>query len=217
MGFTGLLIWSGVGALGGWFIPQWIEPWCGWRPSRRLVVVMTTVVVMALVARTTDVFAAAGFCFLAFGLVALTLIDIRTFRLPREISYATLAFGAPLLTLSSFIEGDMNQVGRSIVGALSAVAVMGALHITSRGGLGDGDVRLSPLLGAYLGWIGPQALVGGFMLSFVLGAVYGVGLLILTTADRRTALPFGPFLAAGTVLAIALPGSFIGYFGLGIV
>lgn len=215
MEFTGLLIWSGIGALGGWFVPSWIEPWCEWRRHRGPIGAMTAMVVVALVARTTDVFAAAAFYLLGIGLVALTLIDIRTYRLPREISYTTLALGAPLLMLSALVDDDTNQLWRVLIGAVSAVVVMGGLHIVSRGGLGDGDVRLSPLLGAYLGWIGPEALVGGFMSSFVLGAMYGMSLMILTTADRRTALPFGPFLAAGTVLTVALPASFIGIFGLG--
>lgn len=226
MGLEGLLIWSGVAALCGWYIPRLIEPWCRSRhdlsrpalsrPDQLFIAAMTTLVVVVLVARTSDIYASMAFCLLGVALVALALIDIRTYRLPREISYGTLGLGAPLLAISAIVHGNGNQVWRLVIGAGSAVAVIGGLYVASRGGLGDGDVRLSPLLGAYLGWISPQALVGGLMMSFVFGAVYGVTVMIVTKADRRTALPFGPFMALGTILAIGLPTPFTEIFSMGI-
>ena len=68
--------------------------------------------------------------------------------------------------------------------------------------MGDGDVRLAPLLGMYLGWLNPGIVPVGLFLGFVLGAVVGVAAMAAGAAGRRTKLPFGPFLAVGTVLAV---------------
>jgi len=79
---------------------------------------------------------------------------------------------------------------------------MWILYAVSRGGMGDGDVRLSPLLGAYLGWLGLPYVPIGLFLGFLLGSVVGVGAMVIGRAGRKTALPFGPFLAAGTLLTV---------------
>jgi leader peptidase (prepilin peptidase)/N-methyltransferase len=68
--------------------------------------------------------------------------------------------------------------------------------------MGDGDVRLSPLLGGYLGWLGLGFVPAGLFLGFLFGSIVGVAGMILGRAGRKTALPFGPFLALGTVVAV---------------
>lgn len=169
---------------------------------------MTTAALFGLmVVRNTDIWAYLAFCVLCTGLIALTLIDLGTHRLPREISYLTLGLGAPMLMVSALVSGDRMRLLGLLLGAGSALVVMLFLYVISRGGLGDGDVRLSPLLGAYLGWISPSAVVSGFLLSFIFGAVVGVLLMVFDSADRKTALPFGPFLAVGTLVTIVLPPS----------
>ncbi|MFM7870208.1 MAG: prepilin peptidase, partial [Actinomycetota bacterium] len=75
----------------------------------------------------------------------------------------------------------------------------------SCGGLGDGDVRFGPLLGMFSGGLVVPVVVDALLLGFASGAVLGVILVLCRRAHRRTALPFGPFLAFGTVLAIVVP------------
>lgn len=143
-----------------------------------------------------------AFAILAAGLVALTWIDLKTKRLPREITYTTLAIGAPFLVIAALVRDEPGRIGTTALGAAIAVAFMGGLHVISRGGLGDGDVRLSPLLGAYLGWLGLAHVPVGLFLGFLFGAVIGVAAMALGKAGRKTAIPFGPFLAAGTLTAV---------------
>ncbi|MGE0000306.1 MAG: A24 family peptidase [Ilumatobacteraceae bacterium] len=144
----------------------------------------------------------AAFCALAAGLYALSWIDLRTKRLPREITYVTLAIGAPLLVVAALVRDEPRRIWTMAVGAGIALVFMGGLYVVSRGGLGDGDVRLSPLLGAYLGWLGLGFVPVGLFLGFLFGAVVGVGAIIAGRAGRRSAIPFGPFLAAGTIAAV---------------
>ncbi|MFZ4812758.1 MAG: prepilin peptidase [Ilumatobacteraceae bacterium] len=146
--------------------------------------------------------AAVAFCILGAGLLALSIIDLRTKRLPREITYMTLALGAPFLVLAALVEDEPRRILTMVAGALIALAFMGIVYTASRGGLGDGDVRLSPLLGAYLGWLGLGYVPVGLFLGFLFGAVVGVAAMAIGTAGRKTAIPFGPFLAAGTIVAV---------------
>lgn len=152
-----------------------------------------------------------AFCVLMAGLTVLTWIDLQTKRLPREITYTTLAIGAPLLCVAALVEGEPRRIWTMMLGAGIALAMMVLIRVLSRGGMGDGDVRLSPLLGAYLGWLNPGLAPVGLFFGFILGALVSVALLAVGRVGRRTAVPFGPFLAAGTVLAIFFGQYYIDY------
>ena len=92
--------------------------------------------------------ATPAFCVLFAGLLALSWIDLHTQRLPREIIYATSAVGAPLLVVAALVERAPERLWMMLLGAAIALAIMSLIYVASRGGMGDGDVRLSPLLGA---------------------------------------------------------------------
>lgn len=139
---------------------------------------------------------------LCTGLMALVIIDIRSLRLPRRITYWTAALGIPLMAMEAVRIDQPERISAAVVGGALALLGMGVLYLVSRGSLGDGDVRLSPLLGMYLGWTNTFLLISGFFLAFVLGAMVGVMLMVAGRAGRRSALPFGPFLAIGTVIAL---------------
>jgi leader peptidase (prepilin peptidase)/N-methyltransferase len=78
------------------------------------------------------------------------------------------------------------------------------VYLGARGGFGDGDVRLAPLLGAHLGWFDLWHVAIGLFMGFVIGAVVGVAMMAVGRAGRRTALPFGPFMALGAVVVILM-------------
>jgi leader peptidase (prepilin peptidase)/N-methyltransferase len=143
-----------------------------------------------------------AFCVLGAGLIGLSWIDLKTKRLPRQIIYVTTAIGIPLLCLAAVIRHEPRRMWMMLLGAGIALAFMGLIYVMSRGGMGDGDVRLSPLLGAYLGWLNPGLVAVGLFLGFLAGAVVGVAMLATGRAGRKTAVPFGPFLALGTIVAV---------------
>ena len=143
-----------------------------------------------------------AFCILGAALVALTWIDLREQRLPREITYTAIVLGAPALAVAALIDDEPERIWMMALGAAIAFAIMGLIYVASREGLGDGDVRLSPLLGMYLGWLNPGIVPIGLLLGFMFGAIAGIVAMAVGRAGRKTALPFGPFLAAGTVLAV---------------
>ena len=143
-----------------------------------------------------------AFCVMGAALVALVWIDLREFRLPREITYTAMAISAVVLVIAGFVHDEVDRIWQAALGAGIALAIMGLIYALSRGGMGDGDVRLSPLLGMHLGWLNPGIVPIGLFFGFILGAVVGVAAMTFGEAGRKTAVPFGPFLAVGTVLAV---------------
>jgi leader peptidase (prepilin peptidase)/N-methyltransferase len=157
---------------------------------------------IAMALHFDGVWATIAFCVLSAGLLALSIIDLRTKRLPREITYVTFAVGAPFLVIAALTQDEPRRIATMVGGAVLALAFMWIVYAVSRGGMGDGDVRLSPLLGAYLGWLGLPYVAVGLFLGFLFGAVVGVVGMSVGKAGRKTAIPFGPFLALGTIVAV---------------
>jgi leader peptidase (prepilin peptidase) / N-methyltransferase len=162
----------------------------------------TCALFVAMAAKFELRWALGGFLVYGAGLLALAVIDLHTQRLPREITYTTAALGIPLLIMDSIVRDDVRRVSMLLLGAAIALAFMAAVYVASRGGMGDGDVRLAPLLGAYLGWQRLSFVPVGLFLGFLLGSVVGLGLMTTGKAGRKTALPFGPFLVAGALLTV---------------
>jgi leader peptidase (prepilin peptidase)/N-methyltransferase len=68
--------------------------------------------------------------------------------------------------------------------------------------LGFGDVRLAPVLGLALGWLGIRYVILGFFAANLVGAVTGITLIAMKKMSRDQPIPFGVFLSLGAALAI---------------
>jgi leader peptidase (prepilin peptidase) / N-methyltransferase len=145
---------------------------------------------------------AAGWGVVAGGLAVQVVVDLRTRTLPRQISYATLVLAVPLLMVAP--APLSTRLAGMLVGALAMTAVTGALVLAARGALGIGDFHLSPLLGAAVGWVNPWAVVTAWLLIALIGGVVSVVLLVTRRAGRRSLVPYGPFMVAGTAAAIVM-------------
>ncbi len=75
--------------------------------------------------------------------------------------------------------------------------------------MGMGDAYLAILLGLIVGW---PAILLALMLAFSIGAITGVALIALKKKKMRSQIPFGPFLVAGTFIAIFFSESIIGWY-----
>ena len=120
-----------------------------------------------------------------------------------------------LLGLAAVADGNGWRYGRTLLGGLAFFAFLLVLNLLYPRGMGMGDVKLSFSLGLYLGWLGwGQVFLGGF-LAFLLGAVVGVALIATGVKGRKDFVPFGPFLALGSVVALfAGPWLLHAYFSL---
>ena len=145
-----------------------------------------------------------AYLYLAAVGVALAAIDLDTKRLPNVIVLPSYPVAAVLFLLPAVLEGQWDDYVRAIAGAAALFGVFFLLALIYPAGMGFGDVKLAGVLGAYLAWLGWAALVVGGFLGFALGAVVGVAMMVAGRAGRRTALPFGPFMLLGALLAIFL-------------
>jgi leader peptidase (prepilin peptidase)/N-methyltransferase len=109
---------------------------------------------------------------------------------------------APLLVGAAAELGEWYRVRDALVTAAVAFAVFFAINFVYPRGLGFGDVRLSFLLGLALGWQRPLVAFSGLFMGFFLGAVIGMAGIAISKAGRKAEIPFGPFLAAGTYIAL---------------
>ncbi|MGP7999022.1 MAG: prepilin peptidase [Streptosporangiaceae bacterium] len=148
----------------------------------------------------------------AFGYLAvvgsvLAVIDVREQRLPDRLTLPSYPVAMVLLGGAALLRpgGGPHFLG-ALAGLGAALAVFLLQALCYPGGLGWGDVKLAGVLGLYLGWLGPGWLVTGLFLGYLLAGGTGLGLIAAGRASRKTQLPFGPFLLAGTLAAIALSG-----------
>ena len=150
--------------------------------------------------------------FFVAGLIALAAIDIERYLLPRAIVYPTAALVAAALLLAAGLEGHWRRLGIAAACAAVSFALFFAINFVRPAWMGFGDVRLAGLIGMALGWLGAWYVVVGFMAANLLGALFGIGLMAAGRATRRTALPYGVFLAGGSILAIWLGGPVIHWY-----
>lgn len=139
--------------------------------------------------------------FAAIG-IALALIDIDVRRLPNAIVLPSYPVLAVLLALAAYLQHDWWALLRAVIGAAALFAFYFVLAIAYPAGMGFGDVRLAGLIGGVLAYQSWSALVIGAFGGFVLGAVVGVAVITSRKGDRKTALPFGPFMIGAALAAI---------------
>jgi leader peptidase (prepilin peptidase)/N-methyltransferase len=145
--------------------------------------------------------------YLALGGAALAVIDARERRLPDRLTLPSYPVALALLGLAALLQPDGV---RHFLGALAGLGIALALFTVQAAlypaGLGWGDVKLAGILGLYLGWLGLAAVAAGLFLGYLLAAVAGLVLIAAGRASRKTQLPFGPFLLAGTLATVMLSG-----------
>lgn len=138
--------------------------------------------------------------FTAVG-IALALIDLDCRRLPDAIVLPSYPVLAVLLALSAGWQHDWWSLGRAGIGAAALFGFFFLLAFVQPAAMAFGDVKLSGLIGGVLGYLSWWTLVLGGFLGFLLGALVGVALMAVGKAGRKTAVPFGPFMVAGALIA----------------
>lgn len=147
--------------------------------------------------------------------IALAVIDLDVRRLPAPIVRIALVAVLALFVLACLLGADWWALVRSAIAMLLLYLFYALLRAARPGGMGGGDVRLAALIGLVLGWLGPSELITGAFAAFVLGGIFGIGMMLFRRATRRTAVPFGPWMILGAwVGAAAGPAIAHWYLGL---
>ena len=136
---------------------------------------------------------------LTWSLIALIFIDVDHQLLPDSITQPLLWLGMCLSLFNVFTDAHTSIIG-AVAGYMALWAVFHLFKLaTGKEGMGYGDFKLLALFGAWLGW---QYLPIIILLSSLVGAVIGVGMIIFVKHDHNVPIPFGPYLAAAGWIAL---------------
>ena len=143
--------------------------------------------------------AAAGALLFVWTMIALTFIDFDTQLLPDDITLPLLWAG-----LLFNLGGGYTDLKSAVIGAMAGYLVLWCVYwgfklATGKEGMGYGDFKLLAAIGAWFGW---QMLLLTVLLSSMVGALVGIGLIVFARHGRNIPIPFGPYLAAAGVIAL---------------
>ena len=127
-------------------------------------------------------------------LLTLSCMDYRELYVPMDLILMGGILGLYLNMTSQALNGWMN-----LVSALVTLLVLGILSRLSKGGFGEGDAYVMALIALFYG--GFYIVILG-MMALVLSGVVSMICLVFGKADRKTLLPFVPFLAVGHLFLV---------------
>ena len=141
-----------------------------------------------------------AFALLALAGALLVVVDLAVHRLPDAIVGPTYPVLLAALAVAAATGGGWGSFGRAA--AAGAILVVGyfVMAFIAPSGLGLGDVKLSGLLGLFLGWLGWEHVFIGSLAAFVVGGLVAVVLVVAKRARRDTDFAFGPSMIAGAVI-----------------
>jgi leader peptidase (prepilin peptidase) / N-methyltransferase len=170
---------------------------CGARISAKYPVVeLATGVLYALVVATkNDPAQVALGLLLVTALVPITLIDLELRLIPNRITLP-----AAVAAVVAGVVLDIDFVPEQVIAGAAAGGFFLLAALAYPRGMGMGDVKLAGMLGLYLG----RAVAPAVFVALIAGVLVGAAIIARKGAreGRRTAVPFGPFLALGGILGL---------------
>ena len=194
-------------------------------------VIVTTVLFVGIAALIGNTWQLVPVLLFTASLIALSAVDMTRYRLPDRLVFPSLLLSIVVLTVFSLVQGHGDHVLRALITGVGYASVLFAFNVVYPAGLAFGDVKLSLLLGLFLGWTATNGIDAARMVVWALlvGMVLGVLSGLLVGLGRRafgagflpdpdyppaedgsldpllkTAFPFGPALAASALCLVVL-------------
>lgn len=145
-----------------------------------------------------------AYAYLALLTVTLTIIDIRTKTLPNVLTLTGYPVLLMLLAIPAATDGRWDDYGRAVLGSAVTLLTFTGLALLTPQGLGMGDAKLAGVLALPLAFASWWSLVLAMTGAFILSAIVSIFLLMTRRVDRRSLIPFGPFLIVAAWIVIAL-------------
>ncbi len=140
------------------------------------------------------------------SLIVIFVYDLKHYIIPDKVIYPAIVviFIYKLFEIFNFSAQGGPALGWQFSNFLFSAILAGGFFytivvITKGKGMGGGDVKLGFLMGLILGW--PLVLIALF-LSFIIGSVIGIFLILVGNKKMKSMIPFGPFLVLGTFIAL---------------
>jgi leader peptidase (prepilin peptidase) / N-methyltransferase len=133
-------------------------------------------------------------------MVAISVIDTRHRRIPNRLVYPAFLIAAAVIVVGDLAGGGLGALDAGIGLFAYGLGLM-VIALISPKGMGMGDVKLAGLIGLVLGSIGLDLVAVAAGMGILLGGI-GAIVALLAGAGRKSAIPFGPYLAAGAVISV---------------
>ena len=141
-------------------------------------------------------------------LVSAFLIDLKEQIIPNRLVLTIFEFGLVFMFLEAIFSPlgmtlSLNRLEGMIVGGLIflAITLLGGL-LTGKEAMGMGDVKLMGALGLFFG---VRSIIIISLISFFIGAIASIVILILKIKKPNEYIPFGPFIVIAAIIAMAIP------------
>ncbi|NEB82500.1 prepilin peptidase, partial [Streptomyces sp. SID14478] len=125
-------------------------------------------------------------------------------RLPDVLTLPLAGLALTALGAAALLPESGGSWRGALLGALAMGVLYLVLHLISPRGMGLGDVKLAPGLGAALGWYGLGVLSIGVLAGVLCNGLYALVLVVARRAGRKTEIPFGPFMILGAFAGVLL-------------
>lgn len=189
--------------------PGWIEAFLP-RRDRRYVGVVCAAAAVAAVALSAAAAGAPAFLPAGVGLGVFGAIigagDAVTRRIPNKLNAVALASSVPLLGFAHLAGPDpvIGSLTTAALGALAALGAYFALWLVAPSAMGLGDVKLSPYLGAHMGYFGWSCWTNGMIYGFLVQGVIVAIALLTRSIQKKSHVAHGPAMCLGALAAVTL-------------
>jgi leader peptidase (prepilin peptidase) / N-methyltransferase len=179
-------------------------PFCQTRigPPAAILEFATAALLGLLAARINSPLQLLAYAWLTVMGVALASTDLAVHRLPNALTLPACGGLVLLFGLAAAVDGRPDSLTRALLAGLLLAAVYLVLALIRPGDMGLGDIKLAAVLGTGMGWLSWNAVVAGTFLTFLLGGIVALLGLALGRWTRKQHITFGPFMLAGTLLAL---------------
>jgi len=136
---------------------------------------------------------------LSSALIIIAFIDLQEQMIPDIISLPGIVVGLILSFIVPYISLINSALGALVGGGIILIIAWVGSIVFKKEAMGGGDVKLAAMIGAFLGW---RYIVISLFLGFFLGALAGIVLIMTKIKKREDAIPFGPFIALGSIITL---------------
>ena len=142
------------------------------------------------------------YCLLFSALLALSVIDFRTYEIPVGFNYFILILGLVRLVT------DYVNWSNYVIGFLAVSTFLFIIIVASKGrAMGGGDMKLMATCGLLIGW---KLIILAFLLGCILGSI--IHIIRMRVSGEDHVLAMGPYLSMGVALAVLFGNQWINWY-----
>lgn len=127
-------------------------------------------------------------------LLSISIIDIKIKIIPNKL----VIFGIGIGTIMMFLNDNISIIN-SLLGCVICGGIIGVISIVTKGSIGMGDAKLLACVGI---WLGLHTTLGIMLISTVLSGLVGLILLTFKKVNRKTTMPFAPYIFVATTFVM---------------